>query len=156
MQLKRRKVLTAVFSAALFAAPLFAGALMLEVADPQTNPEALAKHAVVLARVSACSSPEKTVVSATAEGIVDGHRKTLPLKPIKLATPGWYAVTREWPDDGVWSVRIVVTHPDYKNYATGAVVPVQKDTYVRAGAKQFYRAPTDADVDAALKQATLD
>lgn len=152
----KRQFLTAVLSAVLLAAPLSAGALLLQVADPRTSIEAQAQHAVVMAQMTACHSPEKTLVSATAEGILAGKRTTLPLKVIKLSTPGMFAVRREWPSEGVWAVRMVATNPEYKDYATGVVVPVGKNSWRRAGAKQFFHAPTDEDVNSALRQASLE
>jgi hypothetical protein len=49
---------------------LLAGALRLEV----ENPEAKAQRAALVARITACQAPEKTNVTATAEGVVDGNR----------------------------------------------------------------------------------
>jgi hypothetical protein len=105
------------------AAPLFAGALVLQIGNPSANPEALARHAVLVARMSACRSPEKTTVTATAEGTVNGTRRTIPLKILPLSTAGTFAVTREWPAEGSWVVRMVATNPDYKNYAPTVLVP---------------------------------
>jgi hypothetical protein len=113
-----RRFLIAVLATGFVAAPVFAGALTLQADDPTTNPEAVAKHAVVAAHTTACVSPEKTVVTATAEGIVDGKRITLPLKVIRLSQPGAFAVAREWPAGGAWVVKMIATNPDYKNYAT--------------------------------------
>jgi hypothetical protein len=151
-----RKVITALLSAAFLAAPLFAGALTLVVSDPGASPDAQAKHAAVMVRTTACNSPEKTVVTAAAEGIVSGRRQTIPLKVIGLAAPGVFAVQQQWPRDGVWTVRFTATNPDYKNYATGVVVPVHDKVYSSVGAKVFYHAPTDEDVNSVLKQATLE
>ena len=152
----KRKVLTAVLSAAVLAAPLFAGALTLEVADPNLNPDAQAKHAVVLVRTTACNSPEKTSVVATAEGIAAGKRQTIPLQVIALSAPGVFAVTQQWPREGVWTVRFVATNPDYRNYATGLVVPMHNGVYNAAAAKHFYHVPTGDEVNSVLKQATLE
>jgi hypothetical protein len=151
----KRKVFTALLFAAL-ATPLFAGALILEAGDPNANPEAQAKRAVVMARITACHSPEKTVVSATAEGIVNGKRQTIPLKVMNLSTPGTFAVAQQWPREGTWTIRMVATNPDYKNYATGIVVPLHDGVFSRTGTKQFFHAPTEDEVDSALKQATLE
>lgn len=94
----------------MLAGPLFAGSLALEIGNPSANPEALAKHAVLVARMTACTSPEKTTVTASAEGIVDGTRKSIPLKIVALSTAGTYAVVREWPAEEAgrsgWSRRI--------------------------------------------------
>jgi hypothetical protein len=78
------------------------------------------------------------------------------LKVIRLGAPGVFAVARQWPNEGVWAVRFVATNPDYKDYATGVVVPVHGDTYNRTAAKQFFHAPTANEVDSTLKQATLE
>jgi hypothetical protein len=151
-----RKVCITALSTVLMAVPLFGGALTLITNDPATNPEARAKNAVVMVRTTACNSPEKTLISATAEGIVAGKRQTIPLKVLSLSEAGTYAFTRQWPSEGVWTVRVVATNPEYKNYTTGVVVPVHGNVYSRTGARQFYHAPTEDEVSSALKQATLE
>jgi hypothetical protein len=78
------KTLTAAIVACLSISPVFAGALILQIDNPRSISEAVAKHAVVLARVTECKSPEKTVVSATAEGVVHGVRQSVPLNLIHL------------------------------------------------------------------------
>jgi hypothetical protein len=151
----KRRVLTALLTAAL-ATPLFAGALLIEAGDPKANPEAQAKNAVVVARITACHSPEKTVVTATAEGLVNGERKSIPLKVMNLSAPGTYAVARQWKRGAVWTIRFVATNPDYKDYATGIVVPLRHDMYSGTGSKQVFHAPTEDEVYSVLKQATLE
>jgi hypothetical protein len=143
-----RKILPAAIAVCLSISPVFAGALLLSIENPNTDPEAAAKHAVVLARVTECKSPEKTVVIATAEGVVAGERRSLPLKLIRLATPGLYAVSRDWPAEGKWAVSVVVTNPDYGRYVTAAVVPIGKPESLQ----QFHRVPTLADIAASLGQ----
>lgn len=134
----------------LLAAPLFAGALALEIRNPAANAEARSNHAAVLARTTACHSPEKTELTATAEGIVDGMRRSIPLKVIRLSTPGSFAVTREWPSAGTWAVKIVARNPEYKNYATGMLVPFEANSIDWASVKHYFREPTDGDVAAVL------
>jgi hypothetical protein len=134
----------------LLVAPLFAGALLLEVGNPSANPEALAKHAVLVARITACHSPEKTTITATAEGIVNGERKSIPLRVISLSTAGTFAVTREWPEQGIWAVKMVANNPDYKDYATSVVVPITKDAVQLSAVKHYSHVATDAEVAASL------
>ena len=138
------------FVLAMAAGVIWAGGLRLEVGNPSANPEAVAKHAVLVVRTTACQSPEKTTVTATAEGLVDGNRRTVPLSVIPLGTPGTFAVVREWPAGGRWAVKMIATNPDYKNYATGVVVLTEKDSFDWAGVKHYYHAPTDAEVNAVL------
>lgn len=130
--------------------PLVAGALLIEVGNPTANTEALRYHAVLVARTTACHSLGETTVVATAEGMVDGIRKSIPLKVIALSSAGTFAVAREWPKQGTWVIKLVATNPEYKNYATSVLVPIQKDSAQLSAAKHYFRAPTDAEVSLAL------
>jgi hypothetical protein len=150
-----RKLLGTAVIAGLSSALLFAGSLTLEVANPKTNPEAVAKNAALVARITACNSPEKTVVTATAESTSGGTRRSIPLKVTNLSTPGTFAVSHEWPKDGAWAVVMIATNPDYKDYATSVLVPVQNDTFSWAAVKHVYHRPTVGDIDAALSQNSL-
>ena len=151
-----KELLTTLLAAAFVAASAFAGALTLQVDDPRNDREAMAKKAIVAAHITACQSPEKTTVTATAEGIVNGKRQTIPLSIVRLSTPGAFGVVHEWPSEGIWTVRMVATNPDYKDYATSVVVPVVKDVAKPALARVFYHAASATEVDSVLKQATLE
>jgi hypothetical protein len=140
----------------LLAAPLFAGSLVLEIGNPSANPEALAKHAVLVARMSACTSPEKTTLMASAEGVVDGTRRSIPLKVFPLSTAGTFAVTREWPAEGTWAVKMVARNPDYKDYAASVLVPLENGALRWASVKHYYRAaPAETEVAAVLGNASM-
>lgn len=134
----------------ILAVPLFAGALRLEVGTPATNQEALAQHAVLVAWTTACHTPEKTTITATAEGVVNGMRKSIPLKVIPLSAPGIFALTREWPNGGTWAIKMVATNPEYKDYATSAVVPIQNNAAQLDAAKRYSHAPTETELSASL------
>jgi hypothetical protein len=135
------KVLTAVFAASVLTTPVFAGALLLEAADPRTNPEAVAKNAAVVVLMTACHSPEKTTVRATAEGLVAGRRETIPLKIINLSVPGTYAVRRDWPIDGAWTIRVIARNPEYKDYAPGITIPMRDNGFSPDQVKHFVVKP---------------
>jgi hypothetical protein len=134
----------------VLAVPLFAGALLLEVGNPASNPEAVRNHAILVARITACHSPGETTVTATAEGVVNGMRKSIPLKVISLSTAGTFAVTREWPNEGAWAIKLVATNPDYRDYTTSVLVPIRHDSVQLTAAKHYFRRPTDAEVSLAL------
>jgi len=138
------------FALPVLVLPLFAGALLLEVGDPVANPEAVRNHAVLLARTTACHSPGETTVAATAEGVVNGMRKSIPLKVITLSTAGTFAVARQWPEQGRWVIQLVATNPEYKNYATSVLVPITNDGVELSAARHYFHAPTDAEVSLAL------
>jgi hypothetical protein len=124
---------------------------VLDIGNPSANQEAVAKHAVLVARMTACNSPEKTTVTASAEGVVDGMRKSIPLKIVPLSTAGTYAITREWPTEGSWAVRMVATNPDYKDYTASVLVPLDNGALQWASVKHYYRhPPAEAEVAAVL------
>jgi len=149
-----RTIYKPLIGVSILALPLLAGALRLEVSDVAGNPEAQLKHAVLVARTTACQSPEKTTITATAEGIVNGVRRSIPLKVIPLATAGTFAVSREWPAQGAWAVKLVAANPEYKNYSTGIVVPFDNDSPRLAAVQHYYHAPTDMEVAAAIGKGT--
>jgi len=138
------------FALLVLAVPLFAGALLLEVGNPASNQEAVRNHAILVARITACHSPGETAVVATAEGLVNGMRKTIPLKVISLSTAGTFAVTREWSDQGTWAIKLVATNPEYRDYATSVLVPIRNDSLQLSAAKHYFHVATDAEVSSAL------
>ena len=57
--------------------------------------------------------PVSSPVRGTAEGLVDGERKSVTLRFDSTTRPGVYALRKQWSDDGVWSLVIsVVPHED--------------------------------------------
>lgn len=47
-------------------------------------------------------------LQGTAEGVVNGVRRTVPLRFDDTGRPNTYALRRQWPSDGTWLVRLVV------------------------------------------------
>ena len=135
------------------AATLMAGAFVLQIGKPSANPEAQAKNAVLVVRGYACVEQEKTNVTATAEGIVNGERKTLPLQLIPLSAESTYAVTQQWPNEGKWIVTFVLKHPHFGQQS--AIVKVDGRRVDWAGVKRMNRAATRGDITEALDAATV-
>jgi hypothetical protein len=54
-------------------------------------------------------TPVSFPVSGTAEGIVAGARRTVSLEFKNTARPGVYALDKQWPSDGVWTLVVGVT-----------------------------------------------
>jgi hypothetical protein len=134
-------------------APLFAGALTLEVVNPDSNPEATERHAAVIVQTTACTSPEKTSITATAEGIANGKRQSIPLELIRLSQPGKFAIAKTWPTDGKWVLRVIANNPDYHGYAAGAIIPIRGNQPDWKAVQRLYRAPTVDDVNSAINAA---
>ena len=121
----------------------------LQVGPPVAGNAPLAKNAVFVVRPGDCPDPAAAQITARAEGLVDGRRRTVPLSINALPTPGVHAVKKEWPDDGTWIVNVVVA---CAGKTSGALVTLgPKNSYRRDGVKMIAHAPTPQEIDASLK-----
>ena len=59
------------------------------------------KDAVLLVRTYGCHTPADANVTATAEGIVNGRRTSIPLELLP-DEKGVYAITQQWQSEGTW------------------------------------------------------
>ena len=108
-----------------------------------------AKSAAMVARPDGCADPANARIEGTAEGLVNGVRRSVTLKLVPLPeTPGVVAVNKEWPAEGVWVVKLTGTCQDKK---AGVVVPFGPKGFMRESSKFFSRAANDAEVEASLK-----
>jgi len=128
---------------------LIAGGFALQIGKPSANPEAQAKNALLVVRGYACVAPEKTTVSAVAEGLVNGTRKTIPLQLIPLSAESTYGLTRQWPLEGKWVITLVEANPRFNGHPS-AIVKVDGDSVQWADIARFSQAPNKSDVEAAL------
>lgn len=133
---------------------MLAGGFTLEIGRPSANPQAQAQHAVMVVRSYACTHPEKTNIVATAEGMVNGKRETIPLKLIPLGDSGTYAVIKQWPAEGRWVLRLSAANAAFA-WQPSAIVNVNGDSADFANVKYASRAPTAEDIEAALSRTAL-
>lgn len=136
------------------AVSLVAGGFALQLGKPSANPEAQAKNAVLVVRGYACAAPEKTTVSAMAEGVVNGKRESIPLKLIPLSGESTYALTRQWPSGGKWVITVVEANPRF-NSRPSAIVKMDGDTVDWAGITRFTEPPSAQQVEAALNTTSV-
>jgi hypothetical protein len=64
--------------------------------------------------------PEVAELTGTAEGLVGGARRSLPLEFVVTSRPGVFSVRRSWPADGAWVVRVSLQ-------STTALVTLDRD-----------------------------
>jgi hypothetical protein len=133
---------------------LVAGGFALQLGKPSTNPEAQAKNAVLVVRGYACVAPEKTTVSAIAEGIVNGKHQSIPLKLVPLSGESTYALTRQWPTEGKWVITLVEANPRF-NLRPSAIVKVDGNSIDWAGITRFSGPPSTEQVEAALNTTSV-
>ena len=138
---------TALALAAL-ATQLFAGGFYLTLGNPEANPEAKAANAVLVLRMDGCHEPEKATVTATATGIVDGKQQTIPLKLTKLAAPGTYALTQQWPKQGKWVLALAANDKDQRS--TYTLVHAGPEGVDRLHAKSQMKVLSKSDIEAML------
>jgi hypothetical protein len=106
------------------------------------------KTAAFVFRTEGCADPAKAQISGTAEGMVNGARRSMVLKVMATSKPGVYAVEQNWPPQGAWVVSLRGTCAEE---SAGAIVPFGPRGMIREAAKFFARPAADAEIDAALK-----
>ena len=129
------------------AAPLLAGGLFVMLGNPDANPQAKARNAVLTLKLAGCHEPEKATISASAVGIVDGRRTTIPIKVEPLSEPGTYSVARQWPDKGRWVLQFVAKSD---TRMTSTLVAAGPDGVERGTAKMAMAPPAQSDIEALL------
>jgi hypothetical protein len=58
-------------------------------------------------------TPVSYPVSGTAEGIVNGERRTITLRFETTSRAGVYALRKQWPSEGIWTLVIAVTQGNH-------------------------------------------
>ena len=118
------------------------------IGSPVASQEFQMKTAAFVFRTEGCAEPAKPQVTATAEGIVKGARRSIVLKVLPGSKPNIYAVFQQWPQEGDWVVSL---KGRCASASAGAVVPIGPKGFIRESSKFFPRAATDAEVETSLK-----
>ncbi|HYW44286.1 MAG TPA: hypothetical protein VE959_15600 [Bryobacteraceae bacterium] len=121
------------------------------VGSPVASQDFHFKMAAFVFRTEGCSEPAKPEISATAEGIVKGERRSAVLKVMPGTKPGVYAVYQSWPAEGQWVVNLKGT---CANLSAGAIVPLGPKGMVRESSRFFPRPATDSEIETSLKALT--
>jgi hypothetical protein len=132
----------------VFAAVAMADGFTFTIGSPVAAQEAQFKTAAFVFRTEHCAEPAKSQITATAEGIVRGARRSVALKVAALQRPGVYAVFQTWGDGGQW---VVVLKGECENENAGAIVPIGPKGFIRESSKFFPRPAKGPEVDASLK-----
>ena len=130
------------------AAQLFAGGFYLQLGNPEASAAARTLGAVVTVKATGCHDPATAKLTATAIGVVNGQRRTVPLEVKPLGEPGFFAVVGQWPKEGKWVVELVGTNGEQFTNSLVAVGPQGLD---RLHAKWNMNKFTQSDVEAMLQ-----
>jgi hypothetical protein len=98
--------------------------------------------------------PALADVSGSAEGVVNGSRRTMLVRFDTTSRPGVFALRKQWPSDGTWLVRISF-------HATTAIVMLDRDGSVASvrvpthlqGGSEIPRAVAAREIDSTLAAA---
>jgi len=115
---------------AVVAAPALAGPPWISIELPVNPYDQSMRGAFLLVHAFHHGTPTGYLVTGTAEGIVNGERRSIKLEFSETAREGAYALQRMWPGEGVWTLVIRVNQgPDD---AATAVVELGPDGEVAA------------------------
>lgn len=120
------------------------------IGSPVASQQFQFKAATFVFRTQGCDSATPQI-SATAEGIVKGERKSVELKVAPGAKPGIYAVFQSWAPEGQWLVNLKGV---CGNLSAGAIVPIGPKGFIRESSKFFPRPATDTEIETSLKAIT--
>jgi hypothetical protein len=81
-----------------------AGGFFINLTPPPYGDQRF-RDAAFVVNISGCVHPKDVVATATAEGLVNGERKTVQLKLTKVE-PGIWMVKKEWASEGSWILFI--------------------------------------------------
>ena len=154
----RTLALTALFAATL-AAPAFAGPPWISIEYPVNPHDQSMRGAMLLVHVFHHAQPTAYPIEGTAEGLVNGERRSIKLTFTETARPAVYGLSRQWPTEGVWTLVIKMSRGDHGTDGAAAVVelgPNGEIASVRVPTRQDgqWTIPTDvsmSDVDRGLR-----
>jgi hypothetical protein len=148
--------LAALFAAAL-ATPALAKPPWISIEYPINPYDASLRGAFLVVHTFIHRTPYALRLAGTAEGIVNGERRTMPLEFHETSQPGVYALTQRWPREGVWT--LVIRAGEAPGSVATAVVEIGSDGAIAAVSvptrqEQGQSFATDvsmADIDKALR-----
>ena len=118
------------------------------IGSPVASQDYRAKTAAFVFRTEGCADPATSQIGGTAEGLVNGERRSMALKVVAMSRPGVYAVPQNWPGEGDW---VVILKGTCANASAGAIVPIGPTGFVRESSKFFQRPATNSEIETALQ-----
>src|SRR5258707_11557045 len=94
------------FAVCAIGAVALASEFTFTIGSPVASQDFQMKAASFVFRTEGCAEPAKAQVGGSAEGLVNGTRKSVALKVVPASKPGVYAVYQTWPAEGEWVVNL--------------------------------------------------
>ena len=116
----------------LLAATAFvkSGPPWISIEYPANPYDAASRGAFLLVHAFHHGTPVNFPVSGTAEGLVSGARRTISLELKSTSRPGVYALQKQWPTEGTWTLVLGVTQGEGEFNTVKAVVELAADGQV--------------------------
>jgi hypothetical protein len=146
----------------LDAAPtsVVAGPPWISIEYPVNPFDRTTRGAYLLVHAYYHGTPVGYPVSGTAEGVVNGERRTMTLRFETTSRTGVYALRKQWPSEGSWMLVISVTQGEHEDggvaqalielSSTGSVASVQVPTRHHAQGA-FPRRLTTQEIEMAVR-----
>ena len=125
-----------------------AAGFTFSIANPVAAQDFRFKTAAFVFRTEGCADSVKPQIGGTAEGLVNGARRSMALNVVETSKPGVYAVNQNWPGEGAWVVALKGMCADAN---AGAIVPIGPNGFIRESSKFFPRPATSAEIESSLK-----
>lgn len=108
-----------------------AGGFQLSIETPAGASDPHLKDVVLVARTYGCHQPADAKLTATAEGLVNGNRKSMPLE-LRSIGSGVYAIKQQWPSEGTW---VLVLTGAYNGMTSSVLVELGPNGKVLPGTR---------------------
>lgn len=156
--MSRRFALAALILAALPAAAL-AGPPWISIELPANPFDATTRGAFLVVHAYHHGTPMAAPISGTAEGLVNGERKAIPLRFERTSRSGVFALRNQWGAAGRWVLVITVSQgDDDREDVAQAVVEISDGAVTRVSVPtsanregNFPRKVSRAEIEAALR-----
>jgi hypothetical protein len=119
-----------------------------------------ADGSVLMVFTFGCDEPQKATVTGTAEAMIDGERRTVPLTLKPRSVEGMYDVIWTKPAEGDW---LLTVSGNYRGYVSSLIIPIDDSGAARLPEPDEYgrriepirRALTAADIRSALEKLAM-
>jgi hypothetical protein len=136
-----------------------AGGFQLSIETPAGPSDPQMNDVVLVARTYGCHQPADAKLTATAEGLVNGNRKSMPLE-LRSIGSGVYAIKQQWPSEGTWVLALTGAYNGMTSSVlvelgpSGKVLPgtrLEEGNLKGVHAKGARRQWIASDIDSALR-----
>ena len=106
----------------LAASPSLAGPPWISIELPANPYDAATRGAFLVVHAFHHGTPVSFPVAGTAEGVINGERRSIKLEFTRTGQDGAYALRKQWPSEGTWTLVLRVQGEQGESGAVTALV----------------------------------